>query len=94
VEQPPCPVRGGGPPAIVITPVKNLFLPPSKSGADQIALVSHIKGLRRYGSNATVVDRVFERLPRFLEQRGRSGLARRKLHAGEIGRHGPCARSG
>jgi hypothetical protein len=32
-----------------------------------------------------VVDRVFERLTRFLEQRGRSGFARRKVHAGEIG---------
>jgi hypothetical protein len=41
--------------------------------------------VRRNCSNATVVDRVFERLTRFLEQRGRSGLARRKLHAGEIG---------
>jgi hypothetical protein len=32
-----------------------------------------------------VVDRVFERLTRFLEQRGRSGLARRKLDAGGVG---------
>ena len=42
--------------------------------------------LRRNGSNATVVDRVLERLTRFLEQRGCAGLARRKLHAGKIGR--------
>lgn len=44
MKQPPCPVCGGGPRAIV-TPVKNLFLLPSKAGADQIALVSHIKGV-------------------------------------------------
>ncbi len=42
----PCPVCGGGPRAIVITPAKNLFhCFPSKAGGDQIALVSHVKGV-------------------------------------------------
>ena len=42
----PCPVCGGGPRAIVITPLKNLFhCFPSKAGGDQIALVSHVKGV-------------------------------------------------
>jgi hypothetical protein len=36
--------------------------------------------LRRNGCNATVVDRVPARLARFLDQRSRSGLAKRKLH--------------
>jgi DNA primase len=42
-----CPACGnGGPRAIVITPTKNLFhCFPSKAGGDQIALVSHIKGV-------------------------------------------------
>lgn len=43
----PCPACGsGGPRAIVITPLKNLFhCFPSKAGGDQIALVSHVKGV-------------------------------------------------
>jgi hypothetical protein len=42
-----CPACGnGGPRAIVITPAKNLFhCFPSKAGGDQIALVSHVKGV-------------------------------------------------
>jgi hypothetical protein len=35
--------------------------------------------------NAAVVDHIFQRLTWLLEQRCRSGLARRKFHAGEIG---------
>jgi len=60
MEQPPCPGRGRGPPAIVITRVKNLSLLSVESRSDQIALVGHIKVVRRNGSNATVVDRVFD----------------------------------
>jgi hypothetical protein len=39
----PCPVCGGGPRAIIITPSKNDLFHcfPSKAGGDQIALVSH-----------------------------------------------------
>ena len=42
-----CPACGnGGPRAIVITPSKGLFhCFPSKAGGDQIALVSHVKGM-------------------------------------------------
>jgi DNA primase len=42
-----CPACGnGGPRAIVITPSKGLFhCFPSKAGGDQIALVSHVKGV-------------------------------------------------
>jgi hypothetical protein len=35
--------------------------------------------------NAAVVDHIFQRLTWLLDQRCRSGLARRKLHAGEVG---------
>jgi hypothetical protein len=41
--------------------------------------------LRRDCSNATVVDRVLERLTLLLEQRGCSSLAGRQFHTGEIG---------
>jgi hypothetical protein len=44
------------------------------------------EALRRNGGNATVVDRIFERLTWLLEQRRRSSLARSKFDAGEIGR--------
>jgi hypothetical protein len=61
-------------------------------GADHLAIdhdrkpALHLdEALRGNGSNATVVDRVLERLARFLEQRGCSGLPRRKLNAGGLG---------
>jgi len=61
-------------------------------GADHLAIddnwqaaLHFSEAARRNGSKATMVDRIFERLTRLLEQRCRSGLAWRKFHAGEIG---------
>jgi CHC2 zinc finger len=52
----PCPVCGGGPRAIVITPAKNLFhCFPSKAGGDQIALVSHVKGVSQKDAAALML---------------------------------------
>jgi hypothetical protein len=52
-----CPACGnGGPRAIVITPSKGLFhCFPSKAGGDQIALVSHVKGLSQKNAAALVL---------------------------------------
>jgi hypothetical protein len=61
-------------------------------GPDHLAIDNNRKpalhlgeALRRNGSNATVIDCVLKRLTWLLEQRGCLGLARRKLHAGDIG---------
>lgn len=52
----PCPVCGGGPRAIVITPSKNLFhCFPSKAGGDQIALVSHVKAVSQKDAAALML---------------------------------------
>jgi DNA primase len=52
----PCPVCGGGPRAIVITPSKNLFhCFPSKAGGDQIALVSHVKSVSQKDAAALML---------------------------------------
>jgi DNA primase len=53
----PCPACGnGGPRAIVITPGKNLFhCFPSKAGGDQIALVSHVKGVSQKDAAALML---------------------------------------
>jgi DNA primase len=53
----PCPACGnGGPRAIVITPSKGLFhCFPSKAGGDQIALVSHVKGVSQKDAAALML---------------------------------------
>jgi DNA primase len=53
----PCPACGnGGPRASVITPAKNLFhCFPSKAGGDQIALVSHVKGVSQKDAAALIL---------------------------------------
>jgi len=53
-----CPACGnGGPRAIVITPLKNLFhCFPSKAGGDQIALVSHVKGVSQKDAAALLLS--------------------------------------
>ncbi len=53
----PCPAcQNGGPRAIVITPAKNLFhCFPSKAGGDQIALVSHVKGVSQKDAAALML---------------------------------------
>jgi hypothetical protein len=52
-----CPAcRNGGPRAIVITPAKNLFhCFSSKTGGDQIALVSHVKGVSQKDAAALML---------------------------------------
>ena len=60
--------------------------------ADHLAIDDNWKRALHFGEaargnrgDATVVDRIFKRLTGLLEQRSRSGLARRKFHAGETG---------
>jgi hypothetical protein len=57
IRRAPCPGCGnGGPRAIVITPSKGLFhCFPSKAGGDQIALVSHVKGLSQKDAAALML---------------------------------------
>jgi len=52
----PCPVCGGGPRAIVITAANNLFhCFTAKVGGDQIALVSHVKGVSQKDAAALML---------------------------------------
>jgi hypothetical protein len=77
-----CPACGnGGPRAIVITPSKGLFhCFPSKAGGDQIALVSHVKGVSQKNAAALMLGQPHTVFPPFLKFFVKRDRSRQALH--------------